>query len=515
MKTIQWTLLVACLWASSGDLGAQNAKVDSLMHELKTNTTADQAEMLWGVAYELFDVDNAQALFYCRRAYEQALKHGDSLQIVKVGTTFSQLLRRMDRVDESIAVSFSLVPVSKRHNFRKYTKMLLNSLAVGYTFNEEFDKALECHFESLALRKADGEKKEIAIALHNIGLVYYKIGDFELALDYYFQNLMIIENGGFDSEIDFLFSDIGLSYIELGQYEIALDYLSKSLKQAEKTSSRLGIVIAENGMGKCLLHLKNFDEAAVRLQRAHILAVQESNQRFQILSLLLLAEVSIAQNKLDLCDAYLSKAEALPAMKEYNRLRMEIYQQRANLCVKSGEFKQASHYYREFIVLRDIVFGDDMNRGIRRVHTEYAQRENVAEIERQAGLVSLQEGALSQQRWLIFLSSLSAVLTGGLAFVLFRANKQKKRINTILDQRVKERTLTLEKQRDEIRHAHNEQVVAVEWATRELHASLATWRGLSRTASLDLPGEHAIYFKEAEATAEKTARVVQHLMLHA
>ena len=515
MKTIQWTMLVASLWASSGNLGAQNTKVDSLLHELNTNTTADQAEMLWGVAYELFDVDNVQALFYGRRAYEQALKQGDSLQIVKVGTTFSQLLRRMDKVDESIAVSFSLLPVSRRHNFRKYTKMLLNSLAMGYTFNESFDKALECHFESLALRKAGGEKEEIAIALHNIGLVYYKIGDFELALDYYFQNLMIMENGGYDFGKDFLFSDIGLSYVELGQYEIALDYLSKSLKQAEKTSSRIGIVIAESGMGQCLLHLKNFDKAAVRLQRAHTLAVQESNQRFQIFSLLLLAEVSMAQNKLDLCDAYLSRAESLPAMKEYNHLLMRIYQQRANLCVKSGDFQNASRYYKEFIALKDIVFGDEMNKGIRRVQTEFAQRENVAEIERQASLVSLQKGALSRQRWLIFLISLSAILTGGLALVLYKADKQKKRINVILDQRVRERTLTLEKQRDEIRHAHNGQVVAVQWATRELHASLATWRGLSHTASMDLPEEHAVYFKEAEATAEKTARVVQHLMLHA
>ena len=61
MKTIKAISLLGWVLAA-GTLAAQNPKVDSLLHALETNPTADRAEMLWGVAYELYDVDNATAL---------------------------------------------------------------------------------------------------------------------------------------------------------------------------------------------------------------------------------------------------------------------------------------------------------------------------------------------------------------------------------------------------------------------------------------------------------------------
>ncbi len=93
MKIVQ-PLLVLVLLAGPVRLQASNPKVDSLLRVLQTHATADRAEVLWGIAYELFDIDNGQAVFYAERAYHEVWAKGDSLQIVKVGTTYGQLLRR-------------------------------------------------------------------------------------------------------------------------------------------------------------------------------------------------------------------------------------------------------------------------------------------------------------------------------------------------------------------------------------------------------------------------------------
>ncbi len=98
MKTV---LCISLLTLVSMQALGGSEKVDSLKQLLEQHTTTDKAEVLWGIAYELFDVDNAQALFYAERAYHDVWKRGDSLQIVKVGTTYRQLLRSPDaRVPE-------------------------------------------------------------------------------------------------------------------------------------------------------------------------------------------------------------------------------------------------------------------------------------------------------------------------------------------------------------------------------------------------------------------------------
>ena len=48
----------------------------------------------------------------------------------------------------------------------------------------------------------------------------------------------------------------------------------------------------------------------------------------------------------------------------------------------------------------------------------------------------------------------------------------------------------------------------LERVNRDLTSSLATLRGLSNVAGKDLPEDQAIYFKEAEATAERLAEYV-------
>ena len=83
------------LMAYSGIGVAQNKKLDSLRGVLDDNPGSASAQVLWGIAYELFDVDNAEALEYAEKAYKKVWDTNDSLMIVKVGTTYGQLLRRM------------------------------------------------------------------------------------------------------------------------------------------------------------------------------------------------------------------------------------------------------------------------------------------------------------------------------------------------------------------------------------------------------------------------------------
>ena len=78
----------------------------------------------------------------------------------------------------------------------------------------------------------------------------------------------------------------------------------------------------------------------------------------------------------------------------------------------------------------------------------------------------------------------------------------------MLDQRVRVRTLELEKNRDELKHSHDENVMVLRKVASDLTSSFATLSGLSNLAAKDLPEEQAVYFRAAEATAERMVNSV-------
>ena len=92
-------------FCASKDADAQSSnKIDSLKNELRISAERNQFNVLWGLAYELFDIDNEEAIKYAKLSRASALRDGDSVEIVKSGRILGQLLRRMNELDESIKV---------------------------------------------------------------------------------------------------------------------------------------------------------------------------------------------------------------------------------------------------------------------------------------------------------------------------------------------------------------------------------------------------------------------------
>ncbi len=193
--------------------------VDSLKALIPLSTGTNKYDLTFKVAYELFDVNNQEAVLYAKQAYGLSLELGDSLQITKSGRLLGQLLRRVDRLDEAIIQFGSVLSIAERNQFIDEEKRILNALAVLYIYKAMYDRALEYNFKSLEVREREGDKKEISIALGNIGLVYYKIGDFEQALEFYNRALEAKEQSTDKQAMDELLINMALCYIHLSFVE--------------------------------------------------------------------------------------------------------------------------------------------------------------------------------------------------------------------------------------------------------------------------------------------------------
>src|SRR5262245_60820729 len=125
-------LAFVVILATSFTTFSQNlSKVDSLKLELGLGGDSNRFNVLWGLAFELFDVDNPQAIIYAQEAYKYALKKGDSTGIVMAGRISGQLLRRLDKLDESIKILLEVLPASQSKELIREHKMILNALALA------------------------------------------------------------------------------------------------------------------------------------------------------------------------------------------------------------------------------------------------------------------------------------------------------------------------------------------------------------------------------------------------
>ena len=508
LKHLIFCFLLICFSQAGLIANAQNLKIDSLKRSLQEHPEENRFNVLWGLAYELFDIDNPQALIYARQSNEVAIRNGDSLEIVKSGRITGQLFRRDDKVDQSIEALSWVLPISKRHKFEDETLMILNALAIGHSYKAEYDKALGYHFQSLIMREKEGDGKQISVSLNNIGFVYYKLEDFPLALEYYLGALKAKQETKYFYDFETLLVNIGLCYNYLDDCENARKYFNEANGICGPLCSGKTTLLIDHGLGRTFMHEMKYIEAERHFKRSLLNSDKLRQQRYQLINLIELTELSITLNNIEDARNYLNRAKSIPDKSQYPGLLLEIYKLNAKLFTRSNDLKSANLFLWKYAELKDEVFDSKVKLGLMKVQAQYAERENLARIESQANILSLQQKGIERQKLLNWLTVAVILLTIVLVMLLYKSNRRKQRINEMLDRRVRERTLELEKNRDELKHSHDENVMVLRKVSSDLTSSFATLSGLSNLAAKDLPEEQAVYFRAAEATAERMVNSV-------
>lgn len=163
----------------------QNREIDSL-GQLLSKGSVDSIKVLLELArysnmYDYYD----KALECENAALLLALKENDSLKIVMSYRLKGATLRRMEKLDEALAMATKTFLIAKRNNFVDEMKFLLNTMALIYTNKAQYDLALDCNFQSLIVRELQGDQSEISVALNNIGVAYFKLRNYNRALEYF------------------------------------------------------------------------------------------------------------------------------------------------------------------------------------------------------------------------------------------------------------------------------------------------------------------------------------------
>lgn len=517
--------------------GQDERVIDSLKTLVGTKYGVEQFDIFYDLTFEyLFKGDNANALRYIDQAKPVAYVIGDSLRMVKASRVRSQILSRMQQPRMAIDQCLEVLEIARRNQFTREQVFLLNTIGEAYTWQSDYDKALEYHYASLVVMEKTGQDtKSIYEARNNIGVVYYKLKDYERALEYYFLALELEPKLPNNSFTPSLLNNIGLCFNQLQRYDEAREYIERAFdacgancSDQTKIEGNFGLGVARFGQASAKKDTTGYGEA--RKYFIASLSVAESNddKRWQVENLIYLGTISLREKNFNQATVDLSKAEKIAVNTDYKLLLIEIYRVFSTLYNEVENYPQAAGYQDRYIHLKDSVFSESLIKNLSKVTTQYEERENIATIK-------ANQQVIKQQRDLNVSFAIIALLAGLLILLVQRSNRTIKRVNvalsdakntieeqnaklqilnTDLDAEVKLKTSDLEKANQSLHRVVDELDNFIYKTSHDIRGPLASLKGICNIALLDVKDDVALkYLHKLDVTAEKLNTILTRLLI--
>jgi tetratricopeptide (TPR) repeat protein len=459
-------------WSTVPD--SLKCRIDSLTALTRSSALEQKYAGEFGIAWELYDVDNPYATRYARMAYRSICAIGDSARLLKTGRLLGQLLRRVDKLDSAILILEGALPIAVALKDSIEQAKIYNALSVVYTFEGRYDMTLLNNLKSLEISQALKDTVGMVIAFGNTGVTYYKMENSLEAERYYLAafNLRSFYRS------NQLLTNMALVKINLGD-TLAFYSLSERALVDITQEEMAGVCVAYSfGYGMHFLKVKKHRLALNHFHDALLGALQNEDFRMEAESKLKIGECYLSLGHYDEAMKVVSGLEARFTATRMNPLRLTYYDLMSNGLERQGRLRNALVYRRKHQMLFDTISGQTVMNKVLMARVKIEQEQNRITLSRQAEVISLKEQVIGRQQLLILLSvSLLTVLLV-LGLVLTRFYRFQKQIARDLDKKVLERTRELEQSERELTSSLGQQQALMDMIAAKVHASLATLRGL-------------------------------------
>ena len=381
--------------------------------------------------------------------------------------------------DEAVALAEKLdVPALK----------VLAYQSKAYLLTSSGDHSTAIRFDNLSLENDIQLKDSVKIArdYNNIGNDYYELGEYDDSFFYFTQSHRVATAVKDTFRMLVAYHNVGRVFKELGQYERALDHLNLAKKMSEKQKDDEGIAYAFDEIGDVQLRKNEYDSALLTLTRAldltrklHVNSLEPKvhsklatiylakgdfkNARAHYDSAYTLnartkdkfgvAEVELGRGIVytkegDFTQA-LSKIEnSLAVAKELNARVLEIkcFNQLSILWEMKGDYKKSLEYYKQFKLLEDTLFSQEMQGKLLRDQLRFETESRDSRIAYLSQQQRDQNNELKKQEFvrniLVVVMALSVILL----ITVYRSGRRRRQINMLLLQHQEE----MEKRSEEL-----------------------------------------------------------------
>lgn len=475
----------SCLLFMEGS--AQNQMiVDSLQAVLETTQGGDRFPPLYDLAFEYLDKDNNKALAFIERAEQAALLSGDSLWIVKSKRVRGQILYKLERTDECIPLFENASAIANRNGFTKECMMILNSVGISYLFRARFDKALSNFVATKEMAKQLKNSEYFESSLNNIGVTYYQLRDFRKAIAFFLKRLEVSREMRSVPQYN-PYINISLCYTELNEYSKARLYLDSSINKCGSQCADDVLMYTKTAAGLLFYKLKEHSRAMREFSTSLGLAKKIKRTRIMLDDIAYIAKILIKKNKLKEAKVYLEEGERIVKRGvPFPDQVLLIYSGFSDLYIKLKDYRKLASYQSKYIDLNDSIYNRNLTTRLMTAEAEFRERENRVKIESQNRIISLNQEIIARQKLINIIVALLALVTLTFSIFLFNNFRQKKNVNRILEEKIRQRTHELELSRDELLKVIREKEIRINRACGFIAESVNTIAGLCLTARKEI-----------------------------
>lgn len=439
------------------DFFVQAQTVADLKQQLKqAQSDSARARISGLLAYKLAFTDTAEAI---RLADDEIrLADGPDSLLLRADAyrTWGLVRAIQNRLPEAMDMYASSLTYAKRANSKYYEATCKSLIAGMYQDNADYEKALDYYLDALKAAEQSGDKRTIGSCCNNIATVYGAAGrQPELCLNYYaraMQQATAINNLAFAGLIT---TNMAGEYMRAEKKDSAEIMMKAAMDFANRSGTRAyEYAVTLTGVGELYFKLNRPAQAEQMLVQAVVLF--DSLKR----------PINVLNPVLVLCQLYLQQNKIAEAEKLGKRLLHDAQFYNARIFIREGykvlsdvahKRKQdalALQYYTQYSAWNDSVFNDNQQKSIASVQSraELAQRElevqyNTKKNTQENKILKLHNSNL---RLGVTVAVMGFVLISALAFLFFRANKQKDSANrqlaeknALIEQQSKEKDLLM------------------------------------------------------------------------
>ncbi|MBI4648087.1 MAG: tetratricopeptide repeat protein [Bacteroidia bacterium] len=307
-----------------------------------------------------------------------------------------------------------------------------NNLALVYSSQGNYEKALEYHLNGLKINEDIGQKDAIANSYTNLGVIYFYLEDFPNAIQFYEKAHKLWEETNNKNGIAGTLNNIGLVYEKQEQYDKALEYYFKTLSVMESIGAKGRMGMSYNNIGNIYNKQNNFSKALEYYNKSLEIRQEIGDKNglaltYNYIGLLYLNQGYFEQAKNNLLKG-LDIANEIGA----KSTKQDIFLTLSQLEEKRGNVSSAFNFYKKYTSLKDSILNSEKNQLIAEMQTKYDTERKEKEIVLLTREKEIQNLELNRQRTIMFFLIGFAALMLLLAFVIFRSYRQKQKANRLL-----------------------------------------------------------------------------------
>ncbi len=306
-----------------------------------------------------------------------------------------------------------------------------NNLGLMYIQNSKYKKGMEYLILSLKIKqklknKYEDSKLKIGSTQENIGLAFHYLKNYSKAKEYYNMARKSCQKEADSSSMYKIDIQIAGLYCDMDINDTARILYEKLLKVSNHNNNIYAQVKIYNNYGNLLAVNEEYEKAKIILEKAYEINERLNNYSSMVKNLNNLAEVYQATKDYQKALTFAEKSYNISKDNDYLVSEKHAADILADLYLIKNDFKNAYKYLKNATIVNDTLFGIERNKLIHELETKYKTKEQKQEI-------ALQELKIERITLLWIVSLIVILLILVLTIILIRQNKQKTKINQILE----------------------------------------------------------------------------------